>query len=260
MDITRAAAGHFFVGTAGWSLPLDTREAFGPGASVLARYATRLMGGELNSRFSRPHKAATYARWAAAVPPGFRFSVKLPRAVTHECKLADAESLLDEFLTQAGQLHEKLGCLLVQLPPSLALDEAQAERFFLALRQRHGGAVVVEPRHRTWFSDSGTALLASHGIGLVQADPPPCREAADLTRRATSAEGSVAYYRLHGSPRMYYSAYEEPFLQALAQRMKADVTSAETIWCIFDNTASGAATADALSIMEKLTQADQNKK
>lgn len=261
MEGIQRGAGRCIVGTAGWSLPAGARDAFGAGASLLERYATRMTGVEINSSFYRPHQPATYARWAAAVPPGFGFSVKLPRAITHDRKLADAEPALDDFLAQAGQLGGKLACLLVQLPPSLALDEGRAGRFFSALRQRHGGAVVLEPRHRTWFSERGMALLALHGIGLVRADPLPCADAAWPLRQAAPEDGTV-YYRLHGSPRMYYSGYDAPFLQALAQRMADDARQAETVWCIFDNTAEGAATADALRLMDELARARaaQNRK
>jgi uncharacterized protein YecE (DUF72 family) len=251
MERSESGAGRCNVGTAGWPLPPPMREAFGPGASLLKRYATRMTGVEINSSFYRPHQPATYARWAAAVPGGFRFSVKLPKAITHERRLAEAEPLLDDFLSQAGHLGDKLGCVLVQLPPSLALNEAQAAHFFSALRQRHEGAVVLEPRHRTWFSDAGRALLASHGIGLVRADPLPCADAGWPLEQCTPVGGTV-YYRLHGSPRMYYSAYEEPCLQTLARRMAGDARQAESVWCIFDNTAEGAATADALRLLGML--------
>lgn len=253
--------GRCIVGTAGWPLPQPLRDAFGPGASLLERYATRMTGVEVNSSFYRPHQPATYARWAAAVPPGFRFSVKLPRAITHERRLVEAEAALDDFLAQASHLGDKLGCLLVQLPPSLALNEGHAERFFSALRQRHGGAVVLEPRHRSWFGDGARALLAGHGIGLVRADPLPCAD-AHWPIEAGAPVGATVYWRLHGSPRMYHSAYGEPFLQALAQRMVDEAQRAHAVWCIFDNTAEGAATADALALLADLAHAQgaQNRK
>lgn len=248
MEGPESGAGRCHVGTAGWPLPPAMREVFGPGASLLERYATRMKGVEINSSFYRPHQPATYARWASVVPEGFRFSVKLPKAITHEHRLVEAEPLLDDFLSQAGCLGDKLGCLLVQLPPSLALNETRAAHFFSALRQRHEGAVVLEPRHHTWFSVAARALLASHGIGLVRADPLPCADAGWPLEQGMPVGGTV-YYRLHGSPRMYYSAYDEPYLQALARRMADEARQAESVWCIFDNTAEGAATADALRLL-----------
>lgn len=258
---SRRGEGRCIVGTAGWPLPRPLRDAFGPGASLLERYASRMTGVEINSSFYRAHQPATYARWAEAVPPGFRFSVKLPRAITHERRLEDAEAALDDFLAQAGQLGDKLGCLLVQLPPSLGLNEGQAVRFFSALRQRHGGEVVLEPRHRSWFGGGARALLAAHGVGLVRADPLPCA-GADWPIEPGVSMGGAVYWRLHGSPHMYHSAYGEPFLRALAQRMVDEARQAEAVWCIFDNTAEGAATANALTLLSELAHAQsaQNRK
>jgi uncharacterized protein YecE (DUF72 family) len=106
---------------------------------------------EINSSFYRPHLAKTYQRWKCSVPPGFRFSVKVPKLITHELRLQHCETALDEFLEQCSHLGETLGCLLVQLPPSLSYERSVAARFFSALRQRFGGAVVLEPRHPTWL-------------------------------------------------------------------------------------------------------------
>ena len=116
----RAAAAQIHVGCAGWSIPGDQSAAFpGPG-SHLQRYAAQLPASEINSSFYRPHRLSTYARWARSVPASFRFAVKLPRTVTHERRLVDCDALLAGFLSQVAPLGERLGCLLVQLPPSLA--------------------------------------------------------------------------------------------------------------------------------------------
>lgn len=241
--------GRCIAACAGWAVPQALRSGFGPGESILVRYATRLAGVEINSSFYRPHQPATYERWADSVPEGFRFAVKMPRAITHERRLRDCEAPLDEFLGQVSHLGDKLDCLLLQLPPSLACDAMHAQAFFTALRARHSGAAVLEPRHASWFTNDAQAMLASHGIGRVMADPAPCTGAAwPLREVLAAASPRVAYYRLHGSPRMYYSAYEDAFLQALAQRLAQDATHARSVWCVFDNTAAGAATANALTM------------
>src|ERR1700679_2611830 len=99
------------IGTAGWSIPKEHRERFGAGDSILARYATRLNAVEINSSFYRPHKPSTYARWGETVPEGFRFSVKVPKTVTHEKRLKDVDALLDIFLGECTALGKKLGPL-----------------------------------------------------------------------------------------------------------------------------------------------------
>jgi len=140
-----------FLGTAGWSLPREHWAAFASEGSQLQRYAGRFAAVEINSSFYRPHRPATYAKWAESVPAAFRFCVKVPKQITHERRLVDCDELLARFLSECGELGEKLGCLLLQLPPSLALDPASAARFVEALRARHeeGGLVIPHERRIT---------------------------------------------------------------------------------------------------------------
>src|SRR5690606_19704194 len=127
------------VGCAGWAIPKPQAERFpGPG-SHLERYARRFAAVEINSSFYRPHRPATYARWAASVAEGFRFSVKMPREITHRRRLREVGEPLDRFLGEAGALGSKLGVLLVQLPPSLRFEPPVAEAFLSALRDRYDG-------------------------------------------------------------------------------------------------------------------------
>jgi uncharacterized protein YecE (DUF72 family) len=235
------------VGCAGWSLPRETWPAFPEAGSHLERYAARLNAAEINSSFYRPHQPATYARWADSVPADFRFSAKLPKTITHEKRLRDCEALLDAFLAQVTALGEKLGCLLVQLPPSLTFDAAPVAAFLRALRQRHGGGVAFEPRHASWFTQPAEALLKSENMARVLADPVMFDEG-----RAPGGHPGVVYVRLHGSPRMYYSAYAPAVLDALIVRLKLAAASDASVWCIFDNTASGAAVPDALYLARGL--------
>jgi len=240
-------AGTAHVGCAGWSLPRDAWPRLGGGDSHLQRYATRLDVAEINSSFYRPHQRATYERWAASVPPGFRFSVKLPKAISHERRLAGCEGLLEEFLQQAGGLGGRLGCLLLQLPPGLAFDAATAAAFLRLLRLRHPGPVAVEPRHASWFTPQVDALLASLRMARVLADP-----VLHDAGRAPGGWQPLAYLRLHGTPRVYFSSYPASLLQALAARIALALREETSVWCVFDNTASGAATHNALDLTAAL--------
>ncbi len=139
------------VGTAGWALRRSDFALFASHGSHLERYASRFQCVENNSSFYRAHKKSTYARWAAAVPEDFRFSVKLPKQVTHVKRLTDCASELDRFLDEVSGLDNRLGPLLVQLPPSLNWSESLTIEFFSALRRRFAGLVVCEPRHLSWF-------------------------------------------------------------------------------------------------------------
>ncbi len=225
------------IGTAGWALPEAERARFGDGPSILARYATRLNAVEINSSFYRPHRPSTYARWATSVPGDFRFAVKVPRAITHERRLADCAAPLGAFLDQCGALGPRLGPLLVQLPPSLAFDPHTD--FFAVLRERFAGRAVCEPRHPSWFTPAADALLKGWHVARAAADPARVPQAAE-----PGGDTSFAYYRWHGSPRVYYSDYAPARLEALAARLPAKA------WCIFDNTALGHATANALALRE----------
>lgn len=115
------------IGTAGWSIPLTEAVRFPAEGSSLERYAARFRGAEINSSFHRPHRRSTWERWAASVPDGFRFSVKLPRTITHQHKLVGCGELLRTHLAEASLLGDKLAVHLVQLPPSLTFDTAAAE-------------------------------------------------------------------------------------------------------------------------------------
>ena len=234
------------IGTAGWTIPKAQADAF-PGTSHLDRYAGRFAAAEINSSFYRPHRPATYQRWAVSVPDHFRFAVKVPKEITHVRRLADVQAELDRFLTEIATLGEKLGPLLIQLPPSFRFDDDVVCRFLELLRDRFGGDVVCEPRNATWFTNEVDQALRQFRIGRVAADPPCVPDAA-----SPGGFGELAYYRLHGSPRVYYSGYPAEALQALARDIDARAMAARMVWCIFDNTAAGAATEDALSLSKFL--------
>ena len=231
--------------TAGWAIPRAVAERFPAEGPALERYAARFEAVEINSTFYRSHRESTYARWVASTPAGFRFAVKLPRSITHEARLVDALALAEAFRTEVLALGEKLGPLLVQLPPSLAFAAEVAEPFFAGLRGLWEGTIVCEPRHPSWFEAEADALLSAHRVGRVAADP--------ARHPAAGTPGGwlgVAYWRLHGSPRMYYSAYEEAALRALAEDIRS--AHASEVWCVFDNTTSGAAAANALDLQAML--------
>lgn len=235
------------IATAGWAVPRAVADAFPSEGSGLERYAARFNAVEINSTFYRTHRAATYARWVATTPADFRFAVKLPRRITHDARLVDAEVQVAAFRTEAEQLREKLGPLLVQLPPSLAFDGLVAEAFFTGLRSIWPEAVVCEPRHPSWFEADADALLRRHRVGRVAADP-----ARHPLAGAPGGSPDIAYWRLHGSPKMYYSSYDDEALQALATAVRE--AGARETWCVFDNTTSGAATANALDLQAMLAR------
>jgi uncharacterized protein YecE (DUF72 family) len=237
---------NLFIGCAGWSIPRAYAEQFPVGGSHLERYAQRLPAVEINSSFYRPHRPATYARWAASVPEWFRFAVKVPREITHVHRLRAVDASLERFLSEATALGTALGPLLIQLPPSLRFDAAVVETFLTTLRAQFSGSVVCEPRHASWFSDEAERMLVARRVARVAADPAPVLQAAQ-----PGGWPGLVYMRLHGSPILYESTYSDADLERYAQMLR---TAAQNVpaWCIFDNTALGAATENALDLLTRL--------
>jgi uncharacterized protein YecE (DUF72 family) len=233
------------IGTAGWGVPRTIADEFPASGPLLQRYAGRFDAVEINRTFYRSPRPQTLARWVETVPETFRFAVKVPKSITHERGLVGAEDLVSRFLDDIAPLGAKLGPLLVQLPPKLAYDSGVVPLFFSHLCKHAGGPIVCEPRHPSWFDGEAERVLQEHGVARVAAVPARVPQAAQ-----PGGNRRLEYWRLHGSPRIYFSAYDGTYLQALAVRLRASPAAA--VWCIFDNTASGAAAANALALMNEL--------
>lgn len=228
------------IGTAGWTIPARAAEAFPGEGGSLERYSRRFDCAEINSSFHRSHRLDTWRRWASSVSEDFRFSAKLPKEITHKRRLEGCSEPLAAALAEMAELGPGLDILLVQLPPSLAFDSVVATSFFKDLRARWDRHIACEPRHESWFHDEPDALLETLRVARVAADPAKVPAAA----RPGGWRG-LAYYRLHGSPAVYHSSYDDGRLEAYAERLGNEAGPA---WCIFDNTASGEATGDALKL------------
>ena len=242
------------IGTAGWSIARDAALSFPGEGQHLARYARVLGCAEINSSFHRSHRVEVYERWAAQTPPCFRFSVKVPRSITHEGHLRSAREPLLRFLAEAGGLGDRLAVLLVQLPPSFAFEAQPARRFFGLLAELFAGSVVCEPRHPSWFAPAADRALVACRVGRVGADParcPPAAEPGGWLGAEGDGRGAVVYYRWHGAPRMYWSRYEPGWVREQADRIARWPADADC-WCIFDNTAGGGAISNALELRSML--------
>lgn len=155
-------------------------------------------------------------------------------------RLTDAESAVDEFRQDAGLLGARLGPVLLQLPPNLAFSEKTVAAFLDHFRPAFVGRIVIEPRHPTWATAEASALLLRYRIDRVTADPA-------VISQGKTEKGEFAYFRLHGAPKIYYSSYSAEQLRTYRDTLS--VASADS-WCIFDNTASGAALANALEMLD----------
>ena len=234
------------IGTAGWSIPRAFSDQLPGEGSHLQRYARLFNAVEINSSFHRSHRRTTYERWAASVPDGFRFAVKLPKTITHQRKLVGCDDAIGAFAQEVAGLGDRRGPLLVQLPPRLEFDQAIVLRFFERLAAVLGGTLVCEPRHPSWFDPAVDAHLAQLRVARVAADPAPVPDAA-----VPGGWQGLTYTRWHGSPAIYRSSYSAEAIAPLAARLRA---AAVESWAIFDNTASGAATGNAITLASECSR------
>jgi uncharacterized protein YecE (DUF72 family) len=234
------------LGTAGWGIPRHVAAAFAGEGCLLERYARVFDAVEINTTFKRVHRPRTFERWAGSVGAGFKFSVKFPKAITHEARLIGVAGPLEAFLAAAGALGSKLGPLLIQLPPSLAFEADVFAAFLDRVRARGDYQLACEPRHASWFQSGVDGWLADRGVARVAADPAPHPGAG-----TPGGWRGLSYYRLHGSPRVYYSLYRPDVLAALGERLARDRAGA--LWCVFDNTALGGASVNALALRAALS-------
>ena len=239
-------AGEVRIGTAGWNIPRESAAGFPSEGMHLERYAQVLNCAEINTSFYRPHRQLTWKRWRDSVPQDFRFAVKAPKAITHEAELQFEPDALKEFLGQVRFLGKNLGPLLFQLPPSLQFERRSVMKLLKLLREHFSGRAVFEPRHASWFSQEAHHLLSTFDIARVAADPACVPDAGQ-----PGGFEQLVYFRLHGSPRRYYSSYSDAFLSNLADMLK-QLRERADVWCVFDNTASGAAIRNALDLRRKM--------
>jgi uncharacterized protein YecE (DUF72 family) len=228
------------IGLAGWSEAVSKHRTYFPGSgSGLTRYAETFSMVEVNSSFYRAVRAETFASWSEQTPPGFRFSVKINRAVTHAARLS-ANAKLEQALEPMMSLGPKLAAVLIQLPPTLATDPERDAAFLDRLRSLYSGMVAWEPRHPSWEAPEAVRLLEEHGI-------TPVRTTIPAAGAAHAPSGT--YVRLHGTPRRYYSAYSSADLTSLSEWLRTE--SSPSI-VIFDNTASSAGVRNAIELSELL--------
>ncbi len=227
-----------YAGTAAWNIPKIAAEHFPIEGSHLERYSLRLNAVEINSSFYKDHQAKSYKRWSQETPDNFRFSVKLNKRFTHECNLEIEEVDLMENLKAISELGEKWGVLLLQFPKSQDFNFDHMKIFYRTIRKVYTGPVVIEPRNMTWMSEASLSLIEQFNITKVIADPEKC---------PGELKGEIKYYRLHGSPEIYKSNYDDDYLKQLYEELNRATTD---VWCIFDNTTFGYATNNAVTIKD----------
>jgi uncharacterized protein YecE (DUF72 family) len=282
------------IGISGWRYK-PWRGVFYPRGLAQRReleHASRQLSSiEINGSFYALQRPKSFAAWKAEVPPGFVFSVKGPRFVTHMKKLADVETPLANFFASGVlALGDALGPVLWQLPPTLGFDADRLARFFdllprttaaaAALAARHDERLddraltvtdadrplrhVMEVRHATFETPAFPALLREHGVGLVVADT------AGKWPYLEDVTSDVVYVRLHGDSELYVSGYDDPALDRWAARVAAWAAGSEPadahrlgpaaeprpqgrdVFVYFDNDVKVRAPFDAMALARRL--------
>jgi uncharacterized protein YecE (DUF72 family) len=208
----------FLIGTQGWNYDAWVGVFYPRGprtADWLELYSRIFDTVEIDSTFYAMPPAERFASWYERTPPGFVFTAKLPREITHDARLVATGAVLDEFCNRATLLQEKLGALLVQLPPDMTPRERPAvERFLGSLPREIDFA--VEFRDAGWFDEQTFDLLARLDLTLAVSVGPWLTSAGAL-EVAARAPGRFQYLRWMGSPR------HQPLNDALVAERAADL-------------------------------------
>ncbi|MEG3636556.1 DUF72 domain-containing protein [Micromonospora palythoicola] len=228
------------VGTSGWQYR-DWRDRFYPGGlpqrAWLEHYADRFATVEVNNAFYRLPEREIFAAWRARTPDDFCVAVKMSRYLTHIKRLREPTEPVARFLARATALGDRLGPVLLQLPPTLRADppalDATLRLFPSSVR------VAVEPRHASWWTDATRTVLERHDAALVWAD----RHGRPIAPRWRTA--GFGYLRLHEGRARPWPHYGRTALASWVRRLTEAFGDDETAYVYFNNDPGGAAVADA---------------
>jgi uncharacterized protein YecE (DUF72 family) len=236
----------YYVGCSGWHYehwrglyyPEDL-----PKAKWLSFYAQQFSTVELNNSFYRVPSEKAFTTWRESTPENFVFAVKVNRYITHIKKLKDLGPAVEDFLSRADFLGEKLGPLLYQLPPSMKRNDELLQSFLSSLprKARH----VVEFRHESWIDDAVFDILRRHNTGLCVFDMP----GLSCPMVATT---DFAYVRFHGSEGLYSSRYSDEELSRWAERIARLSENVRASYIYFNNDAEAFAVKNAMTLRSLL--------
>ncbi|MCH7230052.1 DUF72 domain-containing protein [Glycomyces sp. L485] len=242
-----------FVGTSGWQYD-DWRGVLYPEQLAqrrwLEHYGSRFATVENNGTFYKLPKRETFRSWRSQLPKGFAMAVKASRFLTHVKRLREPDEPVKRLLEAAGGLGDRLGPVLLQLPPTLQADpellDACLDRFPDRVR------VAVEPRHESWWSDEIRAVLSDRDAALCWADRLG-RPAAPLWRTA-----SWAYLRLHEGTARPPPSYGDQALRSWCGRLTDEWPKRADCYVYFNNDPGGAAVRNAFRFAELMREQDRS--
>jgi uncharacterized protein YecE (DUF72 family) len=210
-----------------------------PKPKWLQFYTGRFNTVELNNSFYRLPSEKAFTTWRESTPDNFVFAVKVSRFITHIKRLKNLGSAVENFLSRADLLGEKLGPLLYQLPPNMKRNDELLQDFLSSLPPKYQH--VVEFRHESWIDDAVFVILRRHNVGLCVFDMPGF--SCPLT-----ATSDFAYIRFHGSEGLYSSCYSDQELSQWAQRITGLGKDVKASYIYFNNDAEAFAVKNATKL------------
>ncbi|MCL5022286.1 MAG: DUF72 domain-containing protein [Nitrospirae bacterium] len=207
-------------------------------------YYSHLPSVELNVTFYRLPEKESFTKWYRETPPGFVFSLKGSKFITHIKKLKASAEPVDVFFSRALVLKGKLGAILWQLPPGLKADPVRLGEF-LQLIKPYGARNVFEFREATWISKKVISLLERENVGLCMADWPEFLNDLPVT-------SDFVYIRRHGRGGGYATSYSTEELKADATRIRKYLRQRKDVFVYFNNDAHGYAPRNALELQGML--------
>ena len=236
----------YFVGTSGWHYDHWRGLYYPEGLAKpkwLQFYSKQFNTVELNNSFYHLPTEKAFITWRESAPENFVYAVKVSRFITHIKKLRNIGSAVDNFLSRACLLQDKLGPLLYQLPPNMKRNDVVLESFLSSLPQEYRH--VFEFRHESWIDEAVFGILRRYKVGLCVFDMP----GFTCPPVATS---DFAYIRFHGSGGMYSSCYSNGELSQWAKEIAKLAEGVKAVYIYFNNDAEAFAIKNALTLASYL--------
>jgi uncharacterized protein YecE (DUF72 family) len=237
-----------YIGTSGWSYR-HWSEIFYPKDmkpyEYLEYYITKFTCVELNSSFYHLPLKTTVTGWMNRTPETFRFCTKLNRFITHQLKLVNSERALEKYFDVFESMKDRLGPILIQLPPGLSFDKPLINGFIDLIKDQYSlYRFAIEVRHESWINDHFFDLLAHHGIAFVIAD------SGNRFPFYETITADFVYLRLHGREQLYASDYNEADLKLYAEKIISWLDEDKEVWVFFNNDFHGFAINNAMRLRE----------
>ena len=186
-------------------------------------------------------------------PPGYVFSIKLNKQITHISKLQVTDSVrehVSHILSTTQVLGHKLGALLIQLPASFTFDLERLETFLSYFTKEVRAFPVafdlaIEFRNQYWFNSKTYALLRKYNVALVAANSSRYPGAREVT-------ADIAYIRMHGPQKLFASSYSDEQLQELAGYITSISPDVRRVYVYFNNDFHGYAIKNAQTLQQFL--------